>query len=84
MTYKVIYYKSIICPRCIPTNRLISRLKKEHPEIEVEEVEVLRHLGRARREGIQGIPTIVIGPHRLLGPVPLERLVALAKGQGEP
>ena len=78
MPYKVTYYKSIICPRCIPTNRLIKRLKKAHPEIEVEEVEVLRHIGRAREEGIQGIPTIIVGPHRLYQAIPMEELVALA------
>ncbi len=79
MPYKVVYYKSIICPRCIPTNRLITRLKQAYPEIEVEEIEVLRHPGRARRDGIRGIPTIIVGPHRIHGPMALEDLVALAK-----
>ncbi len=61
---KIISYKSLICPRCIPTNRLIARLKREHPEIEVQEVEVLAHLSRALEDGVHMLPTLIIGAQR--------------------
>ncbi len=61
---KIVYYKSLLCPRCLPTNRLISQLRREHPEIEIEEVEVLTNLPRALREGVGTLPTLVVGEQR--------------------
>ena len=61
---KVIYYKSIICPKCIPTNRLIKRLKREHPEIQVEEIEIITNMSRARQDDVHHVPTIIAGTKR--------------------
>ncbi len=61
---KIIYYKSLVCPRCIPTNRLIARLRREHPEIEIEEIEVLTNLPRALRDGVLMLPTLIVGEKR--------------------
>ena len=61
---KIIYYKSLICPRCIPTNRLMARLRREHPEIEIEEIEVLTNLPRAMRDGVAMLPTLIVGERR--------------------
>ncbi len=73
---KVVYYKSIICPKCIPTNRLIKRLKQTHPEIEVEEIEILRHMGRAKAEGVRHVPTIIAGQRRFYAAPTMEELLA--------
>ncbi len=61
---KVVYYKSIFCPKCIPTNRLIKRLKQTHPEIMVEEIEIVTHLARTREDGVKHVPTILAGNKR--------------------
>ncbi len=61
---KITYFKSRLCPRCIPTNRLVARLKHEHPEIEIEEIEILTNLPRALRDGVAMLPTLIVGPQR--------------------
>ena len=61
---KIIYYKSRLCPRCIPTDRLVALLRREHPEIEIEEVEVLTNLPRALRDGVLMLPTLIVGDRR--------------------
>ncbi len=61
---KIIYYKSRLCPKCIPTDRLVARLRREHPEIEIEEIEVLTNLPRALREGVAMLPTLIVGNQR--------------------
>ena len=80
---KVIYYKSIICPRCIPTNRLIKRLKQTHPEIEVEEIEIITHMSRAKQDGVRHVPTIIAGSRRFYDAPPMEELLsALQQASG--
>ena len=77
MPHKIVYYKSIVCPRCIPTNRMLKKFRQRYHEVEIEEVEILRHLDRARAAGIRQVPTLDIGPHRLTRAVPVEQLAAL-------
>ena len=72
---KIIYYKSLVCPRCIPTNRLIARIRREHPELEIEEVEVLNHLPRAVRDGVMMLPTLVVGEKRFHHAPSIEELL---------
>jgi len=72
---KVIYYKSIICPRCIPTNRLIKQLKQAHPEIEVEEIEIITHMSRARQDDVHHVPTIIAGDRRFYKAPRMEELL---------
>lgn len=82
---KIIYYKSLVCPRCIPTNRLIARVRREHPEIEIEEIEVLTHLGRALNDGVMGLPTLIVGDQRYHHAPPLdELLVVLGENSNAP
>jgi len=73
---KITYYKSIICPRCIPTNRLIKQLKKEHPEIEVEEIEILTHMSRARQDDVHHVPTLIAGDKRFFNAPAMDDLLA--------
>ncbi len=73
---KVVYYKSIVCPKCIPTNRLIKRLKQTHPEIMVEEIEIITHMARARQDGVKHVPTILAGQQRFYTPPTIEELLA--------
>ncbi|HHB90989.1 MAG TPA: hypothetical protein ENK60_06735 [Anaerolineae bacterium] len=80
---KVVYYKSIVCPRCIPTNRLIKRLKHTHPEIQVEEVEILTNMRRARADGVKHVPTIIAGTRRFYHAPTLEELVRAVKAAPE-
>lgn len=73
---KITYYKSLICPRCIPTNRLLARVRREHPEIEIEEIEVLTHVGRTLRDGVMMIPTLIVGAKRFHHAPKLDELLA--------
>ncbi len=73
---KIIYYKSVLCPRCIPTNRLVARLRREHPEIEIEEVEVITNLPRALRDGVAMLPTLIVGNQRFHHAPSLDRMRA--------
>ncbi len=77
MPYKIVYYKSLVCPRCIPTNRMLKKFRQQYPQVEIEEIEVLKHLDRARKAGIRQVPTLEIGPHRLTRAIPVEQLAAL-------
>ncbi len=73
---KITYYKSLLCPRCIPTNRLVARLRREHPEIEIEEVEVLTNLSRAMADGIHMLPTLIVGSHRFTTTPKIDELLS--------
>ncbi len=78
---KIIYYKSLLCPRCIPTNRLIGKIKREHPEIEIEEVEVLTNLSRAMADGIHMLPTLVVCTQRFTSAPRIDELLAMQEAQ---
>ncbi len=73
---KIIYYKSRLCPRCIPTNRLVARLRREHPEIEIEEIDVLTDLPRAVRDRVAMLPTLIVGERRFHHAATLDELLA--------
>jgi hypothetical protein len=73
---KLIYYKSLLCPRCIPTNRLVGRLRHKHPEVEIEEIEVLAHLSETLRDGVLMLPTLIAGTQRFHHAPRLEELLA--------
>lgn len=74
---KIIYYKSLICPRCIVTNRLLARVRREHPEIEIEEIEVLTNVARTLRDGVMMIPTLIVGDKRFHHAPKIEELLAV-------
>jgi len=81
---KVTYYKSIICPKCIPTNRLIKQLKREHPHIPVEEIEIITHMSRAKKEGVNHVPTIIVGEKRFYTAPTMSELLAAVQQASEP
>jgi|TARA_B110000263_G_scaffold230221_1_gene224584 hypothetical protein len=45
----------------------LKQLLPEFPNVVLEKVELLTNLGRARREGVPTIPTLVAGDQRLKG-----------------
>jgi hypothetical protein len=73
---KIIYYKSLVCPRCISTNHLIARVRREHPEIEIEEIEVLANLARALHDGVMMLPTLIVGEKRYHHAPPFDELLS--------
>lgn len=73
---KIIYYKSRLCPKCIPTNRLVAHLRREHPEIEIEEIEVLTNLPRALSDRVLMLPTLIVGDQRFHHAPPIDQLLA--------
>ncbi len=77
MTTKIVYYKSLLCPRCIPTSKMLKAFRQRYPQVEIEEVEVIAHPSRAREAGVRQVPTIVVGSQRINKAMPLERFAQL-------
>jgi len=73
---KITYFKSLICPRCIPTNRLLKQVKQAHPEIEIEEIEIITHMSRAKKADVHHIPTLIAGGKRFYAAPSLQELLA--------
>ena len=84
MAPKILYYKSLLCPRCIPTNKMLKAFRLRYPDVEIEEIEVIAHPGRARAAGVRQVPTIVIGAHRLNKAIPLAELARLVFEENSP
>lgn len=61
---EILYYKSAICPKCLPTSRFLKVLKKEHPEIEIKEIEILAHLKSTIKDKVYSIPVIEVAGKR--------------------
>jgi hypothetical protein len=55
---------------------LIARVRHTHPEIEIEEIEVLTHLSRALQDGVLMLPTLVVGERRYHHAPPIDELLA--------
>ena len=53
------FYHSAICPRCRMASLSIQALLPDYPEIEVESIEYLTNLRRAREDGVRTIPALV-------------------------
>ncbi len=81
---KLLYYKSLACPRCISTNRLVAQLRREHPEIEIEEIEVLTHLPQTLRDGVMMLPTLIAGTQRFHHAPRMEELLAALEPESAP
>ncbi len=82
MSHKIVYYKSVLCPRCIPTNRMLKAFRQRYPEVAIEEIEIIAHPKEARAAGIRQVPTIVIGSHRLTKAMPVDALAKLVFAEG--
>jgi len=54
-------YKSAVCPRCAYVAKVLQELKKKHPMIEIEAIDIATNFGRMRRAGISVFPAIKIG-----------------------
>ena len=54
------YFKSIICPRCIPVSRELKKLEREFPELEIKPIEILKNMAYSKENKIQTIPSIKI------------------------
>lgn len=64
---KVIFFHSVICPRCQAAGLFLSGMLEDFPDIEVERVEYLANRSLAREAGVHSIPTLVAGEKSLSG-----------------
>ncbi len=69
---QITLYKSSLCPRCYLAKKHLYTLKKEYPDIEIDEVDILTSPGKVRKAGIKMIPAIVIDG-RVLSSIYLSR-----------
>jgi hypothetical protein len=63
----VTFYHSMFCPRCHLAGLALSQLRADFPDVVVEKVEYLANIGRASREGVWLIPSLVAGDKKLSG-----------------
>lgn len=56
----VTLYKSSLCPRCYLAKKHLHDLKKEFPEMEIKEIDIVTSPGKVLSAGIKMIPAIVI------------------------
>jgi len=54
------YFKSLICPRCIPVSRELKKLEKEFPELKIRHIEILKNMAYTKENKIQTIPSLKI------------------------
>ncbi|MEW6520616.1 MAG: hypothetical protein AB1461_14520 [Thermodesulfobacteriota bacterium] len=64
---KLVFYHSIVCPRCLLVGRMLKRLQQEYPDLLVEKVEVTSRPLESLRQGIRMIPTLAADERRLAG-----------------
>lgn len=64
---KIVFYHSIVCPRCLLVGRILQKLQQEYPELVVEKVEVTSRPLESLRQGIRMIPTLAADGRRLSG-----------------
>ena len=58
---RIEYYKSAICPRCAVVTRTLKELQAEHPDLEVERIEIFAHPARTFKAGVRQIPALRVG-----------------------
>ena len=54
----LLFYKSALCPRCAQARNTLYALAAAHPEISIEEVDILSAPLRTWRDGIRMIPAL--------------------------
>jgi glutaredoxin len=64
-TMKITLYKSALCPRCHAVQAMLDEITTEHPDLQVEQVDILASPLRALRAGVHMIPTLDAGSARL-------------------
>ena len=65
----VVFFHSVICPRCAISGLALRKALAKFPEIEVTKVEFLSNRERAREAGIRSIPALVADGRALTGVV---------------
>lgn len=63
----VVFYHSVVCPRCQISGLALRKVLRKRPDIEVTKVEFLRNMGRAKKAGVTSIPTLVAQGRSLTG-----------------
>lgn len=64
---RIVFYKSVLCPRCHLAKRHLLAACATHPDVQIEEVELMKSPLRALREGIKMVPALQIGDNILSG-----------------
>lgn len=64
---KIEFYKSAVCPRCMMAGRVLKKMEKEYPEMEIEFIDIASGLSRMKKAGARMIPAIKKGDRVLSG-----------------
>ena len=66
---EVLFYNSIVCPRCQISKLVLASVLKEFPEITIKPVEFLKNIKAAKDQGIKTIPSLLYGDRKFSGVV---------------
>jgi len=58
---KIELFKSVICPRCMYVAKVLRDIQKQHPEIEIEAIDIATNFSRTRKAGVTVFPAVKIG-----------------------
>lgn len=64
MNTEIIFFHSLICPRCIRVRRLLNKLRKNYPELSITKV---GSVTKVLRRELYTLPAIQIGETILYG-----------------
>ena len=64
---KIVFYHSVICPRCHISGLALRRALRKRPDIEVTKIELLTNMDRAKKAGVTSVPTLVADGRLLTG-----------------
>ncbi|HIQ12723.1 MAG TPA: hypothetical protein EYH29_07650 [Caldilineales bacterium] len=57
-------------------------MKQTQPEIEVEEIEIITNMSRAKQDGVKHVPTILAGSRRFYAAPRMEELLSALHQSG--
>ncbi len=64
---RIVFYKSVLCPRCFLAKKHLLAVCSAHPHLQIEEVELVTSPLRTWRDGIKMVPALKVGDNVLSG-----------------
>lgn len=65
----IVLFTIPLCPKCVAVKRHVSEISKEHPELNVKELNMLTNMGLALRHGFFTVPAMLVRGMPLKGVV---------------
>ncbi len=74
---KILFFSSEFCPPCRKAEKMVKEINFSlfGAKLEVEKINIENEMKRAQQHGVQKVPTIIVGEHRISTIVDREQLV---------